>query len=316
MVEMKLYKYDPDYAVAPGEILEETLGARNIKKVDLAQRCGLSAKTISLIISGEAPISPDTSVQLERALGVSANIWNNLEANYRLFQAKQDSRRGLGKYKEWALNFPISELAERGLIQQSTDPIDIVEQLLNFFGVGSVQAWEERFAQLQVSFRCSPSFQSERESVAAWLRIGELCAEKVSCNTYNKTQFVKALANIRTITAEEPKVFEPSMRQMCAEAGVALTFVAELPKTHLSGAARWVAKDKVLIMLSLRDKSDDHFWFSFFHEAGHILLGGKKSIFLDEINAWPDPEEKRADQFAFDILISRQMYESFIDKGI
>ncbi len=91
MVEMKLYKYDPDYAVAPGEILEETLGARNIKKVDLAQRCGLSAKTISLIISGEAPISPDTSVQLERALGVSANIWNNLEANYRLFQAKQDS---------------------------------------------------------------------------------------------------------------------------------------------------------------------------------------------------------------------------------
>ena len=81
MIERKLYKYEPDYVVTPGEILEENLEARNIKKNDLAQRCGLSTKTISLIINGTAPISPETALCFQRVLGVSANIWSNLEAN-------------------------------------------------------------------------------------------------------------------------------------------------------------------------------------------------------------------------------------------
>jgi len=106
------------------------------------------------------------------------------------------------------------------------------------------------------------------------------------------------------------------MREICADAGVALAFVGELPGTHLSGATRWVGKAKALIMLSLRHKSDDHFWFSFFHEAGHILFGGKKSVFLDEMNAWIDPEEEKANRFASDILIPRQAYTAFLDKEI
>jgi len=97
MVRVNTYRYDPDYAVSPGEILEETLEARRMKKADLAERCGLSPKTVSQIISGKAPVSPETAIHLERVLGVSANIWNNLEANYRLFEAKKESKRGVMK---------------------------------------------------------------------------------------------------------------------------------------------------------------------------------------------------------------------------
>lgn len=78
MVETKLYKYEPDYAVSSGEVLEETLETRNIKKVDLAHRCGLSAKTISQIINSSAPVSPETALCFQRVLGVSANIWNSI----------------------------------------------------------------------------------------------------------------------------------------------------------------------------------------------------------------------------------------------
>jgi HTH-type transcriptional regulator / antitoxin HigA len=91
-MKTKQYKYEPDYSVSPGEVLEVTLEARNIKKEDLAQRCGLSPQTVSLIISGEAPVSPETSLCFQRVLGVSANIWNNLEANYRLFLAIRNKR--------------------------------------------------------------------------------------------------------------------------------------------------------------------------------------------------------------------------------
>jgi HTH-type transcriptional regulator/antitoxin HigA len=315
MVE-KLCRYEPDYTVRPGEVLEETLEARVIKKVDLAHRCGLSPKTISQIINGTAPVSPETALCFQRVLGVSASIWNNLEANYRLFTARQNVRRELAQFIEWPQRFPIKELVARGLIDDESDPTGRVERLLDFFGVGSVEAWESEYRELQVSFRCSPSFKSSRESVSAWLRIGELCAAKVECVEYSKTSFMTALGRIRALTPEAPDVFEPIMRRMCAEAGVALVFVSELPNTHLSGATRWVTKGKALIMLSLRHKRDDYFWFSFFHEAGHVLLGGKKSIFLDEMNGWKDREEELANQFASNTLIPKQEYQSFLKEGL
>jgi len=81
-------QFYPDYAIHPGEILMETLEARNMKKSELAERCGLSPKTVSLILNEKAPITPETAIQLERVLGVSANIWINLDANYRLHTTK------------------------------------------------------------------------------------------------------------------------------------------------------------------------------------------------------------------------------------
>jgi HTH-type transcriptional regulator / antitoxin HigA len=315
MVDTKMYRYEPDYAVSPGEILEENLKKRNIKKVDLAQRCGLSAKTISQIINGIAPVSPETALCFQRVLGLSANVWNNLEANYRLFLAKKKIREDLTQWTDWAERFPTKQLAERGWIEPKSEIVETTEQLLDFFGVGKVQAWNAKYGEFQVAFRCSPSFKSSRESVSAWLRIGEICADKVKCASFNKTKLLTYLREIRGLTVEDPNVFEPTMRRLCAEAGVALVFVSELPGTHLSGATRWISKEKALIVLSLRHKRDDHFWFSFFHEAGHILLGGKKKIFLDEMNSWNDPEEDLANDFASTILMPGEDYQEFLDKG-
>jgi len=312
MIEATRYGYQPDYAVHPGEILEETLEGRNMKKRDLAERCGLSVKTVSQIMSGKASITPETALQLEKVLGVSANIWSNLDTNYHLFKAKLAARKEFSKHEQWVKQLPIAQLTKRGIIQHKKDPVEMIEQLLDFFGVGSIAAWQQRIEHLQVAFRRSPSFQSSPGSVAAWLRIGELRAQDVDCSPYNKFKFLKALREIRGLTCEDPEVFEPRMKQLCAEAGVALVFVSELPKTHLSGATRWIDKDKALIMLSLRYRSDDHFWFSFFHEASHILGHSKKSIFIDEQNMGLNEEEEWANQFASDMLIPKKMYYGFV----
>ena len=105
------------------------------------------------------------------------------------------------------------------------------------------------------------------------------------------------------MTREPVDVFAPKMSVLCAESGVALVYVGELKGTHLSGAARWLNPGKALLALSLRYKTDDHFWFSFFHEAGHILRDGKKKVFLDGVSSYACDEEK-ADRFACNILIS------------
>ena len=308
-------QFEPDYAIPPGEILEETLGARGMKKAEFAERCGRSEKMISQIISGQAPLTAETAIQFERVLGVSAGIWNNLEANYRLAIAKAEQQQELKQQKNWAKRFPVSKMVALGFIPKPESPTDQVAKLLDFFGVGSAAAWEERCARVCIAYRKSPSFKSAPESVATWLRMGELLAEDIDCEPYDRESFIGALSSIRGLTRKSPDVFVPEMQSLCADAGVAVTLVPELPKTHLSGAAHWLNKDKALITLSLRHKSDDHLWFSFFHEAGHILLHGKKDVFIDESKFDDKDKEEEANRFARNTLIPLKKYRVFQQLG-
>ncbi|MCK4466897.1 MAG: HigA family addiction module antidote protein [Desulfobacterales bacterium] len=314
MATTTLNQYTPDYAIHPGEILEETLEARGITRTAFAERTGLSLKTVSQIIHGKAPVTPETAIHFERVLGVSANIWNNLNAYYRLHVAKIADRRMLENKKEWAKKFPLTDLAKRGFIRRRQNLAETVEELLDFFGVASVEAWKVQFKRIAVSYRKSPTFTSSKESVSAWLRIGEIEAENIKTSPFDKNTFKNALQEIRFLTWEDPEVFEPRMKEFCRNSGVALVFIAELPKTRLSGATRWLSPDKALIMLSLRYKRDDHFWFTFFHEAGHIILHGKTSVFIDEVDMGINKAEEAANRFAANTLIPESKYKTFAAK--
>lgn len=307
--------YVPDYAVHPGAILEETLEARGMKKATFAKQCGLSDKTVSQIINGKTSFSPETAIQFERVLGVSATLWNNLDAFYRLHTAQISARQKLKKQVSWAKKFPIAKLVNRGHIEKPSNEIDAVEKVLNFFAVGSHDAWKKHFKEMSVSYRHSPSFKSVPESVAMWLRLGERYAEGIDTKPFSKERLNANLKKIRLLTTKPPDVFEPKIIKLCAEAGIALVFVSELPGTHLSGATRWLSKDKALIILSLRHKSDDHFWFSFFHETAHLLLHGKRKVYLDEAGMDYSEEEQEADSFASNMLIPKQDYMLFVENG-
>ncbi len=309
-----MFDYEPDYLVHPGEILEEHLSCRSMTKTELARRSGLSVKHISQIINCKASISPETAILFEKVLDVAADIWTNLQTLYDLRLARQNERRRLAADSEWARDFPIAALVKRGHIAQTRDVADRVASLLRFFGVPRVEIWEEQYKdkRLAVSYRQSSAFRSSKESVAAWLRVGELMAENISTQRYDRGSFRESLRQIRTLTRENPDVFEPRMRELCQASGVALIFVSELPKTRLFGATRWLTSDKVLIMQSLRRKSDDYFWFTFFHEAGHILLHGKKDVYIDEKDMGTNEKEEEANRFASNALIPEATYRAFL----
>lgn len=315
MAEQHSTVFEPDYAIHPGEMLEETLAARGIKKSEFAEMCELSPKTVSQIINGKAPVSPENAIGFERVLGVSANVWSNLDAHYRLHHARSMLRKGLEQRKAWAASFPVKELTERGYLPPVTGTGEKVEALLDFFGVSSIKAFKTRFQKVAVAYRKSPAFKSSPESVAAWLRICELRASDVTTKAYDRQQFKKALVEIRSLTGEEPEVFEPRMKEFCWRVGVTLVLASELPKTRLSGATRWLNPNKALIMLSLRHKTDDHFWFTFFHQAGHLLLHGKRDVFIDEPDMQQNAKEREADRFASNVLIPSEDYELFAQRS-
>jgi addiction module HigA family antidote len=309
------HTFSPDYAISPGEILEEMLETRGIKKAEFAERCGRPAKTISGILNGHVAITPETAIQFERVLGTAASLWTNLEARYRLRLAEREASKATQEQLDWAKMFPVAKLVEHEAIPKPADSSERVRILMEFFGVASVEAWHQIFDRQRAAYRQSSSFKSAGAAVASWIRMGEKAAEEIRCQSYDRGAFLEALRIVRSVTTERVSKWYPEMMERCAEAGVAVVLVRELPKTRLSGAARWLTKDKALIQLSLRHKRDDLFWFSFFHEAGHVLLHGKKQWFLDDAKNGTGEAEEEADRFAADFLIDPAAIGAFCERG-
>jgi len=300
-------QYVPDFVTAPGATLQETLETLGMSQVELAERTGRPTKTISEIINAKTAITTETALQFEKVLGVPARFWMNLERNYREWLARAEERQNLESFLPWMEQFPIKDMIRQGWIEKFSDPVQQLIELLRFFGIASPANWEPLYAGGNIAYRQSASFTADPGAVSAWLRAGEILAQRMECAPYDPAQFRSALVEIRTLTVQPPDQFLPAIKNLFSQAGVAVVFVHELPRLATSGATRWLTPEKAIIQLSLRYKRDDQLWFTFFHEAGHILLHGKKAIFLEGDKA-KNEQEDQADSFAADVLIPPAEY--------
>lgn len=297
------YSHTPDYATPPGETLRQTIDDLGMTQADLALRVGLSAKTINQIIQGEHPLSQKTAILLERATGVPARMWNNLEMQYQERRARKIDREDLNQQLSWLKTIPCKELVRLGAIPGLTDPVDMLRAALAFFGVGSPAEWESYWkAKAACQFRKSDTFEMKPGVTAAWIRLGELEAQQIECATYNEKRFLQSLQQVRTVTTEPVSTWKSRLIDICAPAGVAVVLVPEIKGCPASGVTQWLTPEKALIQLSLRYKKDDHFWFTFFHEAGHILHDSKKAMIIED-GGESDEREEAANRFASDFLI-------------
>jgi HTH-type transcriptional regulator / antitoxin HigA len=306
--------FSPDWVSPPRDTLWDAAEERSWTQAELALRLGYTEKHMSQLINGKVPLSMDAALRLERVLGSSADFWLSREAKYQHQKARLEAAERHATWTPWLDELPVKELMAHGAIPKqrmdAKNKPDLVEACLRFFGVASPTEWRAHYGHMHVAFRRSRAEQSNVGAIAAWLRLGEQQSEKVEAPKYDKARFEKALQHIRTLTCEAPHTFEPQMRQHLQEAGVMLVWVPAMAGTHVSGVARWLSPTRPLIQLSLYGKTNDKFWFSFFHEAAHIQLHAnnkedKKSIFLDDPNATHsnDPQEHEANVWARDWLI-------------
>jgi HTH-type transcriptional regulator / antitoxin HigA len=177
--------------------------------------------------------------------------------------------------------------------------------------VGSLAAYDARCAGLAVNYRHSPKFESSPDHVFAWLQCGEVRARELSLGAYSSEKFISAVREeLRPLTLCQPHESWPRMVAICGEAGVALVCEKPFSGTKLSGAARWLDEGNPIIQLSLRHKTNDHFWWTFFHECGHVVLHPKKN-FADDGDAENGVRaEAEADDFALDVLVGRERLEA------
>ncbi len=304
MVDIKNKGYVSPLAVHPGETLKETLEFVGMSQSDLATRTGLSEKTISFILNGNQPITPESALKFERALGISRKILLSLQAYYEADKFRLEEKERLEKETALLSKYDCyTELAKLGFVQATRDSLKKVEELLKFFGVNSLYSVKTVFP---VAFRRTQINRISDEALAAWLRMGTIQAQKRETADFNRELLLRNIEKMRALTKEPVVTYSQALIELCAEAGVALTYTPHLKKTCVNGAAQWLSPNKALIQVSLYYAYADIFWFTLFHELGHILKHSKKETFIEFeglANTDVSELEKEANLFAQRVLI-------------
>ena len=307
-----------DLAVPPGEYLKEVIDELGMTKDELARRMGRPPSKLSAIFKGTKAITPDTAMQLEKVVGVPAHIWLGLESEYRLALARKAEKDQLAREIKLLTPFCSRELVKLGFVKKLSSRQDKVRELQRFFGVASLESVLQ-VRRYQAAFRVGKAGAAPTKpyAVASWLRMGELQARKIPCRPFDKDKLGSSLDEIRAMTLMKPEEFQTRLTKLLADCGVALVIVPHFPGTKAHGATFWIGREKAVLMLTIRGRWADIFWFSLFHELGHILLHDWRETFIEDGSTPPvlEEQEKEADAFAADTLIPPAEYKRFVSEN-
>lgn len=297
----------------PGETLNEKLEEMGMSVKEFAVRTSKPEKTIIAVLNGDSAVTSDMAISFENVTRIPAHFWMNKQCLYDEYKAREKREELIAASEAWAKKFPVPDMARLGWIKACKTARERVAVLFDFFGISTANAWEDYYCRqtLKLAFRISLSNVKEPYAISAWLRKGELQAAQMTVTApYSSKLLKEALPSFKALMVRAPENFMSGLRRMCAAVGVKLVFTPCLPKAPISGSARW-HHDTPCVQLSGRYSRYDTFWFSFFHELGHVLLHGKKEIFLEDLEYADrqDDKEREADRFASDILLPQAAEE-------
>ena len=301
--------FNPDWTSPPGDTITDVLDARQMTISDLAEQIDSTPDAIKELVDGRSAITIAIARRLAQVLGCSSEFWMSRDYHYRQQEAKLR-----GAAADWVSQFPLSDLVRFGWLQPPPQAAEEFGACLRFFDVPSVQVWHDKYGAVleSVNFRTSPTFDSWPAATAAWLRQGEIETARIACAPWDPDGFLGALSEARQLTRiKQPRTFLPKLQQLSAAHGVAVGVVRAPAGCRASGATRFQSDRKALLLLSVRHLTDDHFWFSFFHEAGHLLLHRNTRWSLAGSTTDANDREQQANDFAAKTLIPARFREDF-----
>lgn len=307
--------YEPDWFSKPGDTLADLMSRERMSCRELADRLQEHAETVIGLLQGKVAINESLAGRLTEVVGGSPSFWLKRQVSYDVALSRAANNISGAAAEAWLKEFPAKALAECGLTRRGTDRHEILKSFLAYFGVTGPEDWASRYASFSndVAFRSSTTFETQKGALAVWLRRGELEAAKVSTAKWNPRELRQAIPDLRRLSRRKsPLDFVPRLRLICASLGVAVVFVRAPQGCRASGASRFVSADKAMIVVSFRHRSDDHFWFTFFHEIAHLLLHGQENTFIDQDEGTDSERESEANAFAAMALVPPQRHDELI----
>jgi len=310
-------QYSPDIVFHPAKTLNEKLMEMGMSKKEFALRTGKPEKTIIAVLKEESSLTPEMAILFENVTQIPAQFWINKQARYNEYIARKKHEEAITEASEWALQFPYAEMAKLNWVVSTRNAVEKTINLMNYFGIASHQAWEKLYVETELKAAAYTSLKQSHQphAISAWLRQGELQAKNIDAPVFDSKKLKSNIPAMRKLMVEQPVDFFKQLQALCLQAGVVLLFTPKLPKVPLSGSTRWL-NNTPLIQLTARYKKNDSFWFTFFHELGHIILHGKKYISLENVDfAAADPvKEEEAHQFAISQSFTKEQEQEVLQK--
>ena len=265
---------------------------------------GMSEKHISKLINGDVQLTPEVAVRLEMVLGVPAKFWNKLEATYREKLIKANAENEMDSDKELVKKLPYREMSKNGWVPETREATEKVIYLRKYFEVVNLEIIKD----MKLSkIACRRLAETEKGNLAllAWAQKAKLEARAIETSLIDLKTLKEKLPEIRSMTAMNPADFCPKLIEMLSGCGIALVFLPHIGGSFLHGAT-FRDGNKIVVGLTVRGKDADKFWFSLFHELGHILLGH-----INQSDGTTDEDEEAADNFAKETLIPTVEFNAF-----
>lgn len=299
--------FEPNWVNPPGATVLDLLHDRQISVSELANKAQRDVRSLSRLIHGVEPLTEDWAECLSMMLGASPSFWLRREQIYRA-DLQRICESASKSPKDWLSDVPLKDLVRLGWIEQGASAEDTALNACAFFGVTTSSSFQQKYQKLFASsaYRASNAFATNPSAVAAWLRQGEILASAVDCEPWDRTKLESSLDAIRALSLEaEPSVFLPALKDILASCGVAVVIARTPDGCRASGATRFLSPELALMQLSFRYLADDQFWFTVFHEIGHLILHAHDQLFLEGLEDRNSDAEREADDFAVQAIFEK-----------
>ncbi len=306
-----------EFIIHPGETLREMLEDRGMTQRELAIRTDVKEPHVSNIVNCLKPISVSFAKKLEYALGVDTSFWVNLQANYEKEQADFEEVNQVSPEESKVLKKlkSISDYAKKVNLISSTaqDAMLVIEwrKLLNVSSLARISEVSQVGA-----YRLAKADNIDPDILFPWLRVCDLITKAQKVNQRLSIEKLrKKLHLIRKLTFEQDvnSVYS-GLRKHFADCGIRFSIVKHFAGAPVQGVITKNSDGTLSLIMTLRRKAADIFWFTLFHEIGHIIYDDIDDKLIDYENIRNEREDQ-IDEFAASVLIDREQYNLFLQEG-
>lgn len=303
-------EYNNKIAFHPGYYIKEIIDESGLSQQDFAQKLNTTPKNLSLLIRGKQSLSIDIATKLSRMLGTSITYWLNLQNTFDMLKAEFEFEKELILEKEilsiLGYNYFRDTFKLPNLPRSTTEQVNEVRKFLKIASL-TVLSKKDIAVNYRSSVRELNNSSTIKSNTMIQIAINETL--KIKAPKFNKEKFEKAYKFALTLTNDHNN-FYSKIKKEFEEAGVILIALPNIPGSNINGATKKIG-DSIMLMVNDRGAFADTFWFTLFHEIGHIVNGDYGISFDKETGE----KEEKADLFAQNSFIQTENYNDFINRN-
>lgn len=291
-----------------GPILKDYLDYHRISQSDFARRLGITQKHMNEILNSKAEISVELMLAINLITDIDVELIWQAEEEKRIYLCLKKKFLNVNELKTYLKSFSIKELKEKKWLRFK-DEKSLIQVCMDLFKFLSIKNFDTLNDYSKQTILYKKNNQADMNKVMLWIKHCDGLISSLDIGEYDKNKFGDLMNDLKTLSLEN---FDENEIVKCLNKyGIYLVIEDALKGTKIRGCMMVKAGNPVIYLTKLyKDKAS--FYFALYHELGHVKSDynkAKSKVIIDE----DEILEKRADQFAIDMMISPSVWNEIVN---